>query len=211
MRAFCEQLECHSFELHFYALVQPCEIGSDAADLRAGQKVLIHAAAGGVGSLAVQLARWKGAYIIGTASGTYMDLARQLGADEVIDYRTKHFEDVVREADVVLDTIGGDTQQRSWQVLKKGGVLVSTVQPPSEAVAAAHGVKGLFIKSDLTRRDELSQIAASNPGPGSGAHRHRSPAQGSPQSPGNEQKRPCPRKDRAARSRVVFRLPKQIS
>jgi len=131
----------------------------DAADLRAGQKVLIHAAAGGVGSLAVQLARWKGAYIIGTASGTYMDLARQLGADEVIDYRTKHFEDVVREADVVLDTIGGDTQQRSWQVLKKGGVLVSTVQPPSEAVAAAHGVKGLFIKSDLTRRDELSQIA----------------------------------------------------
>jgi len=131
----------------------------DAAGLRAGQKVLVHAAAGGVGSFAVQFARWKGAYVIGTASGRHVEFARQLGADEVIDYRTKDFRDVVQEVDVVLDTIGGETQERSWKVLRKGGVLVSIVQPPSEAVAGAHGAKGLFIRCDHSRRDELGQIA----------------------------------------------------
>ena len=88
-----------------------------------------------------------------------MEFARQLGADEVIDYRTKDFRDVVQEVDVVLDTIGGETQERSWKVLRKGGVLVSIVQPPSEAVAGAHGAKGLFIRCDHSRRDELGQIA----------------------------------------------------
>lgn len=131
----------------------------DGASLRAGQKVLIHAAAGGVGAFAVQFARWKGAYVIGTASGRHLEFVRQLGADEVIDYRTNDFRDVVREADIILDTVGGETQERSWKVLKKGGVLVSIVQPPSEAVAAAHGVKGLFLRCDHTRREGLSRIA----------------------------------------------------
>jgi NADPH:quinone reductase-like Zn-dependent oxidoreductase len=131
----------------------------DAGGLRGGQKVLIHGAAGGVGSFAVQFARWKGAYIIGTASGRHLDFVRQLGADEVIDYRAQRFADVVREADIVLDTIGGETQEHSWRVLKKGGVLVSTVQPPSEAAAAAHGMRGLFLRCDLSKRDELGQIA----------------------------------------------------
>ena len=131
----------------------------DAAGLRGGQKILIHAAAGGVGSLAVQFARWKGAYVIGTASRRHIDFVKQLGADEVIDYRTTQFQELVHEADVALDTIGGDTQERSWKVLKKGGTLVSIVQPPSDAVAAAHGVRGLFMRCDHTRRDELAQIA----------------------------------------------------
>jgi NADPH:quinone reductase-like Zn-dependent oxidoreductase len=131
----------------------------DEAKLSSGQKVLIHAAAGGVGSFAVQLAKWKGAYVIGTASGPNAELVRSLGADQFIDYRATRFEEVVRDADVVFDTVGGDTQERSWKVLKKGGVLVSIVQPPNEKTAAAHGVRGVFMREDATRSEELMQIA----------------------------------------------------
>src|SRR5205085_8118751 len=123
-----------------------------------GQKIVIHAAAGGVGGFAVQFAKWKGAYVIGTASGQSASVAREFGADEVIDYRTTKFEQVVRDLDVVFDTIGGDTQERSWQVLKRGGILVSTVQPPSEEKAAAHGVRGVFLRQKA-RGDQLAQIA----------------------------------------------------
>jgi NADPH:quinone reductase-like Zn-dependent oxidoreductase len=131
----------------------------DTAKLREGQKVLIHAAAGGVGSFAVQFAKWKGAHVIGTASGSNAELVRSLGVDEFIDYRSTRFEEKVRDADVVFDTIGGDTQERSWKVLKKGGVLVSIVQPPSEKTAAAHGVRGVFMAEDAKRADELREIA----------------------------------------------------
>jgi NADPH:quinone reductase-like Zn-dependent oxidoreductase len=131
----------------------------DTANLTAGQKVLIHAAAGGVGSFAVQLAKWKGAYVIGTASGQNAALVRSFGADEFIDYRATRFEEVVSEADVVFDTVGGDTQERSWKVLKRGGVLVSIVQPPSEPSAKAHNVRGIFMREDATRNEELTQIS----------------------------------------------------
>jgi len=131
----------------------------DTANLAAGQKVLIHAATGGVGSFAVQFAKWKGAHVIGTGSGRNEELVRSLGADEFIDYRSTRFEEVVRDADMVFDTIGGDTQERSWKVLKKGGVLVSIVQPPSEETAQAHGVSGVFMRQDATRTEELTQIA----------------------------------------------------
>ena len=83
-----------------------------AARVSSGQRVLIHGAAGGVGHFAVQLAKWQGAHVIATASARNHDFVRQLGADEVIDYQTVKFEDVARDVDVVLDTIGGDTQQR---------------------------------------------------------------------------------------------------
>ena len=82
-------------------------------------------AAGGVGHFAVPLAKWKGAHVAGTASGRNHKMLYELGADQVIDYTTHRFEDVAQNIDVVLDTIGGDTQERSWQVLKKGGILVS--------------------------------------------------------------------------------------
>src|SRR5437764_8095972 len=94
----------------------------DKANLQAGQKVLIHAAAGGVGGFAVQFARWKGAHVIGTASAQSANFVRELGAKEVIDYRSSKFEEVVHDVDVVLDTLGGDTQERSWKVLKRGGI-----------------------------------------------------------------------------------------
>src|SRR5579864_2585188 len=96
----------------------------DAGGLSAGQRVLIHAAAGGVGSFAVQFAKWKGAHVIGTASARNAELVRSFGADQFIDYRSTRFDDVVKDADVVFDTVGGDTQERSWKVLKKGGILV---------------------------------------------------------------------------------------
>ena len=135
----------------------------DSAGLRAGQKVLIHAAAGGVGSFAVQLAKWKGAYVIGTASKRNQDVVRKLGADETLDYQTTRFEDVVHDVDVVFDTIGGDTQKRSWKVLKKGGILVSIVGPASGEEAAAHGVRqaSVFVQPSATQLTELAKLVES--------------------------------------------------
>ena len=116
----------------------------EVAQLRAGQKVLIHAAAGGVGNFAVQFAKAKGAYVIGTASSRNQAFLVELGVDKAVDYQKTRFEDVVHEADVVLDTIGGDTQERSFKALKKGGILVSIVQPPSQELATKYGVRALF-------------------------------------------------------------------
>ena len=116
----------------------------EVAQLRAGQKVLIHAAAGGVGNFAVQFAKAKGAHVIGTASSKNQAFLGELGVDQAVDYQKTRFEDVVQDADVVLDTIGGDTQERSFKALKKGGILVSIVQPPSQELATKYGVRALF-------------------------------------------------------------------
>lgn len=130
----------------------------DAGGLRTDQKVLIHGGAGGVGSFAVQLARWKGAFIVATASGRNQEFLRNLGADLTIDYEKTRFDRLVCDADVVFDTIGGDTLKRSWKVLKTGGVLVSTVEEPSAETAAAHGVRAALVS---TRADtaQLTEIA----------------------------------------------------
>ena len=116
-----------------------------AANLSAGQTILIHGAAGGVGHIAVQLAKLHGARVIGTASGYNRDFLNQLGVEEVIDYTTTRFEDQVKDVDVVFDTIGGDTQARSLATLKPGGMLVSVVQPPSEETARSYGVRATLI------------------------------------------------------------------
>jgi len=108
--------------------------------LEPGQTVLIHGAAGGVGHVAAQLARVHGARVVGTAS-INLKLLRELDVDQEINYAEIPFEDVVGDVDVVLDTVGGDTQDRSWALLKPGGILLSTVQAPSEETAAAHGVR----------------------------------------------------------------------
>jgi NADPH:quinone reductase-like Zn-dependent oxidoreductase len=110
---------------------------NDTAHLAAGQKVLIHAAAGGVGHLAVQIAKARGAYVIGTASAANHDLVRGLGADEMIDYHATDFEAVVSDVDVVLDTVGGDYPARSVRTLREGGVLVSLLPFPPEVAADA--------------------------------------------------------------------------
>jgi len=116
----------------------------EVAKLSAGQKVLIHAAAGGVGNFAVQLAKARGAYVIGTASSRNHAFLRELGVDKVVDYQNTRFEEVVHDVGVVLDTIGGETTERSFKVLKPGGILVSIVQPPAQESATKYGVRALF-------------------------------------------------------------------
>jgi NADPH:quinone reductase-like Zn-dependent oxidoreductase len=96
--------------------------------------------------------------VLGTASGQHVEFVRELGAHDVIDYKTQRFEESVRDVDVVLDTIGGETQERSWRVLKPGGVMVSIVQPPSKEAAAAHRSRGVLLRCDVTRSDELAQV-----------------------------------------------------
>ncbi|WP_431859008.1 NADP-dependent oxidoreductase [Azospirillum sp.] len=132
----------------------------DVGGLTAGQTVLIHAASGGVGSFAVQFAKWKGARVLATASAANHELVRDLGADEVIDYRATRFEDAARDVDVVFDTIGGETQQRSWSVLKPGGIQVSIVSPPPEETAKARGVRAgyLFIGPNAAVLTEIAGL-----------------------------------------------------
>nr|WSW57341.1 NADP-dependent oxidoreductase [Streptomyces sp. NBC_00998] len=117
---------------------------TEQADVRAGTRVLIHGAAGGVGSAAVQIAKQLGAEVVATASAGSVELVRELGADRVIDYRAEKFDEIVSDVDVVLDTIGGETQERSFGVLKPGGTLVSIVPiPDAEAKQAQWNVRAL--------------------------------------------------------------------
>ncbi|QDQ15050.1 NADP-dependent oxidoreductase [Streptomyces spectabilis] len=120
----------------------------DTADVRPGQRVLVHAAAGGVGHLAVQIAKARGAHVIGTASAAKHELLRALGADELIDHRTQDFATVLRDVDVVLDGIGGPHWARSLRTLRPGGTLVSLLPPdgdfPLEEAEAA-GVRAVFM------------------------------------------------------------------
>lgn len=132
----------------------------DGAKLTAGQTVLIHGAAGGVGSFAVQFAKLKGARVIGTASQKNHEFLRSLGADEVIDYNTTKFEDVVHDVDAVFDTITGETADRSYQVIKKGGVYVSILMPPSQEKAAAHGIRAVhtFVQANPGQLSEIAKL-----------------------------------------------------
>jgi NADPH:quinone reductase-like Zn-dependent oxidoreductase len=131
----------------------------EVAELAPGQTVLVHAAAGGVGHIAVQLSKIRGAKTIGTAS-VHIDQLKELDVDETIDYSTTNFEDEVKDVDVVLDLIGGDTQQRSWAVMRPGGILVATVQPPSEETAQAHGVRQNFVSTAPPIKRVLTEVAS---------------------------------------------------
>jgi NADPH:quinone reductase-like Zn-dependent oxidoreductase len=129
------------------------------AALEAGQRVLIHGAAGGVGHVAIQLAKLRGAHVIGTGS-LGVGLLADLGVDEVINYADTAFDEVVSGVDVVFDLIGGETQERSWKVLKPGGILLATVQPPSPEKAAEFGVRAEMIASAPPLGETLTQVAA---------------------------------------------------
>ncbi len=139
----------------------------DAAGVSAGQKVLIHAAAGGVGHVAVQFAKWKGAYVIGTASGRNEDFLRNIGVDEFVNYRTTPFENVVREVDVVLEAVNrdipvepvrGETLKRSLSVVKKSGILVSICDTNVSKTAAAYSVRGKYILAQINA-SQLTEVA----------------------------------------------------
>ena len=112
----------------------------DHGGLTAGQRVLIHGGAGGVGHLAVQLAKWKGATVFATASAEDRDFVASIGADTVIDYKSERFEDIATDCDLVFDTQGGEVQRRSFDCLKAGGMMVSTLEPLAEE-AAARGMR----------------------------------------------------------------------
>jgi NADPH:quinone reductase-like Zn-dependent oxidoreductase len=130
------------------------------AHLAAGQSVLIHGGAGGVGSLAVQLAHWGGARVLATASARDATFVRSQGADDVIDYHAPRFEETLQEIDMVLDTIGGETRERSWRVLRRGGVLVTLVSPIPAGVAEQHGVRGVFfiVRGNREQLDQISKL-----------------------------------------------------
>jgi NADPH:quinone reductase-like Zn-dependent oxidoreductase len=130
----------------------------DHAQLKAGQTVVIHGAAGNVGSYAVQLARHAGLQTIATVATDDISFVRNLGADTVIDYRTQRFEEQVRDADAVIDLVGGEAQSRSFQVLRRGGKLISAVSNPDQDLARRHGVEATFFLVNVTRR-YLTEIA----------------------------------------------------
>lgn len=128
--------------------------------LSRGQKILIHGGAGGIGHIALQLAKKIGAYVVATANADDVAFVKSLGADEVIDYKKKKFEDIVHDMDAVYDTIGGETTDRSFLVLKKGGVLVSMKGPPSAELAQKYGVKvvGQNTKTNTIHLDRLREL-----------------------------------------------------
>jgi NADPH:quinone reductase-like Zn-dependent oxidoreductase len=112
-------------------------------NVQAGQKVLIHGGAGGIGTMAIQIAKHLGAYVATTATGEGLDYVKQLGADEVIDYKSQQFDELLHDYDAVFDTVAGETYQRSFKVLKKGGVIVSMLEQPNQELMDQYGVTAI--------------------------------------------------------------------
>jgi len=127
------------------------------AKVSEGQRVLIHGASGGVGTYAVQFAHWAGAQVMATASERNIDFVHDLGADQIIDYATTRFEDVLHDLDVVFDLVGGDTLKRSWQVVRAGGVLVSVVTPPPSYPTPRPEVRFVYFIAESSG-EQLRQI-----------------------------------------------------
>jgi NADPH:quinone reductase-like Zn-dependent oxidoreductase len=129
----------------------------DTAKLGSGQTVLIHGGSGGVGSFAIQIAKARGAKVIATASTANQDFLKQLGADVAIDYTKQKFEDIAKDVDVVLDSIGKDTLARSYGVVKKGGIIVSLVARPDQSELEKHGIRGTALSVE-PNSEELAEI-----------------------------------------------------
>ncbi|VFA66003.1 oxidoreductase, zinc-binding protein [Enterococcus saccharolyticus] len=135
---------------------------SDHGSLKAGEKVLIHAGAGGVGTYAIQLAKNAGAYVITTASPRNHELVKKLGADEVIDYHTTDFEEVLTDIDLVFDTMGGEIQKKSFSVLKEHGRLISVLSIEDETLAATKQIeaKAIWLRTNGEQLSELAKLMA---------------------------------------------------
>jgi NADPH:quinone reductase-like Zn-dependent oxidoreductase len=132
--------------------------------LSKGQKILIHGGAGGIGSIAIQLAKELGAHVATTVSTNDKSFVQELGADKVIDYKTQTFEELLNDYDAVFDTVGGDTYRRSFKVLKKGSVIVSMLEQPDSELMNQYGVKAVFqfTQPDRQRLTKLAQWADQN-------------------------------------------------
>lgn len=150
-------------------------VGSSAIDaleehigLKSGNKILIHGGAGGIGHIAIQMAKRLGAYVAATASSIDIEFVRSLGADEVIDYKTQKFEEILQDFDAVFDTVGGQTTDKSFKVLKKGGIIVSMLGAPNPELAKQYGVTAIgqntkITSAKLNRLTELADIGAIKP------------------------------------------------
>lgn len=136
----------------------------DVGQVQAGQRVLIHAGAGGVGHLAIQIAKAKGAIVIATASAKNQTLLVEFGADQAVDYKQGALVEQIAPVDLILDTMGGEVLAESWGLLKPGGMLVSVVEPPSEAVANEYKVKAAFVFIEPSSRilKELNTLVESD-------------------------------------------------
>jgi len=122
------------------------------------QKILIHGGAGGIGSIAIQLANHLGAYVTTTVSTNDKQFVQELGADHIIDYKKENFEDVIHDYDAVLDTVGGETYIRSFKVLKKGGRIVSTLEQPNSELMNQYGIRAIFQFAQVNR-ERLTKLA----------------------------------------------------
>jgi alcohol dehydrogenase len=130
----------------------------ETISLQQSQKILIHGGAGGIGSVAIQLAKHLGAYVATTVTANDKQFAKELGADEIIDYKTQTFEELIRDYDAAFDTVGGETYSRSFKVLKRGGTIVSMLEQPNQELMKQFGVKAIFQFTQLTR-DRLTKLA----------------------------------------------------
>ncbi len=133
----------------------------DHIGLSRGKKILIHGGAGGIGSIAIQLARHLGAYVAATVSAKDMQYVKELGADKAIDYKNKSFEDILHNYDAVFDTVGGETYARSFRVLKRGGMIVSMLEQPDPDLMEQYAVKaiGQFTQVNSERLSRLAELA----------------------------------------------------
>jgi NADPH:quinone reductase-like Zn-dependent oxidoreductase len=129
----------------------------DTAKVEAGQRILVHGAAGGVGSYAVQLAKWKGAHITGTASADNLEFVRSLGAENVIDYNATRFETVLKDLDAVIDTVGGDLPERSLQVIRPGGVFGTIAARLADDAGKSQNIRA--VSAGRASADKLKQIS----------------------------------------------------
>jgi alcohol dehydrogenase len=139
------------------ALMENIELSKD-------QKILIHGGAGGIGSIAIQLAKYLGATVATTISTNDKQFVQELGADQVVDYKTQNFEDILHDYDAVFDTVGGETYRRSFKVLKKGGVIVSMLEQPNSELMNQYGIKAIFqfTQADRERLTKLAQWVDQN-------------------------------------------------
>lgn len=128
--------------------------------LQSGQKILIHGGAGGIGHIAIQLAKALGAHVATTVKTEDMEFAKEMGANEIIDYKTQQFETILKDYDAVYDTVGGETGEKSFQVLKKGGVIVSMLGKPNEELAQKYGVTaiGEMTQTNAARLTLLTEL-----------------------------------------------------
>lgn len=130
----------------------------ETINLKKGQKILIHGGAGGIGSFAIQLAKYLGAYVYTTVRMEDVAYVKELGADEVIDYKSQKFEDIAKDCDAVFDTVGGETYNRSFSVLKKGGVILSMAEQPNTELMEKYGVQAMYQFTQPTR-EKLEKLA----------------------------------------------------